>query len=419
MGVLLSPGDFDLSLLERFLRYVALCTMSDTAKADKGKTPSTEGQLELATMLASELSGLGLEEARVTPEGYVRARLSPTKGRESAPAVCFLAHLDTSESASGAGVSPVVKKNYDGSVITLKEGVCLDPAQDLALAQARGQTVIHADGTTLLGADDKAGIAEILTALEALKKGDKPHGLVEVIFSPDEETGHGMDKVPLSWMKAKAAYTLDGGGAPEVEAECFNAYKSEVVFRGIARHTGTARPDMVNAVNLAADFIALLPRHESPETTDCRQGFFTSTRVTGVMEKSSVVVLLRDFDSRAMRERLKTVETLAAAVSRKYTGSAFTVTHTKQYDNMKAGIEKNPLVLDLLVKAIQITGNEPVFKPIRGGTDGSRLTEMGIPTPNIFTGGHNYHSKTEWASLEEMSLAVRVIIDLALLWGQQ
>jgi tripeptide aminopeptidase len=328
--------------------------------------------------------------------------------------------MDTSEAAPGKDVHPLVTERYSGAAIPLRDGVVLDPAGDEALAKAAGETIVHGDGSTLLGADDKAGIAEIITALEALR--DRPeaaHGPVEVIFSPDEETGHGMDRVPLDWIRAKAAYTLDGGGAPELEAECFNAYKSDVLFTGVAMHTGTARPGMVNAVNLAADLVSLLPRHESPETTDGRQGFFAPISVSGSIERAAVQVFVRDFDSKAMEERLKTVETLSEAVRRKYRGSTVSVTHTRQYVNMKGGIQKSPPVTALLVEAVRNAGAEPVFKPIRGGTDGSRLTEMGIPTPNIFTGGHNFHSRREWASLDQMILATRTVIELIILWGKQ
>jgi tripeptide aminopeptidase len=350
----------------------------------------------------------------------VCARLTASPGSEAAPVICLSAHIDTSEASPGKDVKPIVVKNYNGGTIQLQNGLVLDPAKDAALFNSAGQTIIHTDGTTLLGADDKAGVASIITALDMLQKHPEiPHGGIEVIFSPDEETGHGMDKVPREWMQAKQAYTLDGGAAPTLEVECFNAYKSDVVFTGVARHTGTARPGMVNAVNLAADFVAMLPRHEAPETTDGYQGYFAALDISGNIESSRIMVLIRDFDSDAIQERLKTVESLAQAVSRKYRGSAVKVTHTKQYQNMKDGIDKNPRVLDLLVQAVHNAELEPVFKPIRGGTDGSRLTEMGIPTPNIFTGGNNFHSRSEWASLDQMALAVVTLVELANLWSAQ
>ena len=412
-------GEFRDALLERFTRYTAVWTTSDSRAADEGVMPSTAGQKELAALLCAELAAIGCD-AGVTEYGYVRARFAASGGHENAPPVCFSAHIDTSESVSGKDVKAVVTKNYDGKPIALGCGVTLDPAKDEALAGARGQTIIHTDGSTLLGADDKAGVAEIITALDVLARHPEiPHGQIEVIFSPDEETGHGMDKAPLSWLKSKHAYTLDGEGAPVLEVECFNAYKSEVVFTGVSRHTGSARPGMVNAVNMAADFVSLLPRHEAPETTDGYAGFFAPMGISGGIESAAVSLIVRDFDSSSMQARLKTIETLAAAVGAKYRGSRAEVTHTKQYANMKEGIAKDARVLDLLVEAVRRAGMEPAFLPIRGGTDGSRLTEKGIPTPNIFTGGHNFHSRSEWASLEDMCKAVAVIVELAELWGAQ
>ncbi|GMO40624.1 MAG: peptidase T [Treponemataceae bacterium] len=416
---MIDSSEFKNALLERFIRYVKIWTTADSRKADQGIQPSFDGQRELAALLQKELAGMGID-THVTEHCYVCGRMSASKGCENSPVICYSAHMDTSEAVSGKDVKPVVTKNYDGKPIALNANVTLDPAKDKALAAAKGQTIIHADGTTLLGSDDKAGVAVIMTALDVLRKHPEiPHGEIEVIFSPDEETGHGMDNVPLSWMKAKQAYTLDGDVAPMLEIECFNAYKTEVTFTGISRHTGSARPEMVNAVNLAADFVAMLPRHESPETTDNYLGFYAPMHISGNQETSSVEVLVRDFDSEAAKKRLKTLEVFAQAVNAKYKGSAYEIKHTPQYANMREGIQKDPRVLDLLIQAVKNAGLEPEFKPIRGGTDGSRLTEMGIPTPNIFAGSHNFHSRTEWSSLEQMSLSVTTLTELAALWSKQ
>jgi tripeptide aminopeptidase len=383
------------ALLERFLRYVQIWTTSDTIKADAGIIPSAEREFDLARVLEAELKALGAVDVMGTAHCYVCARIPATPDCKSAPAVCFLAHIDTVDSVPGENVKPV-------------------------LTQKDGDIIISSDGTTLLGADDKAGIAEIMTLAETLLTHTAiSHGEIEIIFSPDEETGHGMDFVPVNWMHSKACYTVDGNGLGEFEAECFNAYKSEIVFNGLSKHTGTARPDMVNAVTMAADFVTFLPKHESPETTDGRQGFYSPMGISGHIERSVVTLFLRDFDDDGMKRRLETVEKIAKAIEQKYKGSSVTVTHKKQYVNMKKKLDLHPEVVDLMVQAAKNAGIAPHFKPIRGGTDGSRLTEMGYPAPNIFTGGYDIHSRNEWASLREMQKAVDMLVELAKLWGKQ
>ncbi|MBR1402986.1 MAG: peptidase T [Treponema sp.] len=405
--------DFQNSLLERFLRYVQMWTTSDSASADSGIQPSTKRQFDLARLLESELNALGLQHVCVTPKCYVYGLLPATSGCEKIEPFCLLAHIDTVEEVSGEQVKPQIHKNYGGQKITLASGDVLNPETDsaLALAGKNHETIISSDGTTLLGADDKAGVAEIMTALESLIKNKLPHGAIEVCFSPDEETGHGMDAVPLDLIKSKYAYTVDGGHIGELETECFNAFKSEVTFTGVSTHTGTARGKLVNAVTMASQFVTNLPRHEAPETTSGYEGFYAPMTIEGSIESAKVVLFLRDFDSAAMEKRKSLVETLAHATAESFGGKA-EVTHTQQYLNMKNGFRDRQDVIEKLVAAYKKAGIEPVFTPIRGGTDGSRLTEMGIPTPNIFTGGHNYHSRTEWASLEQMEKATEILIYL-------
>lgn len=398
-------------LLEKFLRYVQIWTSSDSEKADNGVMPSTKQQMDFAHILGKELIALDINDVQLTENGYVCARICASKGMENVPAVAFFAHMDTSEEVSGKDVKPKVIENYDGSIIQL-DSIELNPETDSALAHAINETIICSDGTTLLGADDKAGIAIIMTAIEHILKNDIPHGTIEIMFSPDEETGHGMDKVPLEWFTAKYGYTIDGGTAGEIETECFNAWKSEITFTGKAMHTGTARPNMVNAISMASDFISFLPRHEAPETTDNYQGFYAPMEITGHIETASVILFLRDFDSEGMERRKTYVNQLAQTIQQKYSGSNVSVKHTQQYLNMKDRINEHPYVADNLVKAVRSAGIEPVFKPIRGGTDGSRLSEMGFPCPNIFTGGHNFHSKYEWASLQQMEYAVSTLLNL-------
>ncbi len=408
-------------LLDRFIGYTKIWTTSVQEQADAGVIPSSPRETEFAKVLADELRSIGISDVTISPHSYVCARLPASAGCESVPSIGLLAHMDTAPDVSGQNVNPQVVENYDGRVLTLKDGIVLDPAKDkyLACAGKNRETIITTDGTTLLGADDKAGIAVIMTALEELiAHPEKKHGQIEVIFSPDEETGHGMDKVPVDWIQSKQCYTLDGGHVCELEAECFNAYKSEISFEGVAMHTGTARPGMVNGSVMAASFVSMLPRHEAPETTDGYQGFYAVMYMEGNIEKASVTLYVRDFTAEGMKKRLETIEMIAKTVETVNKGSKVSVKHTKQYLNMKEELDKNPAVLDKLVKAVESVGLEPYFSAIRGGTDGSRLTEMGIPTPNVFTGGHNFHSRYEWASLDQMTAAQKTVVALAELWTE-
>ncbi|MBR1537507.1 MAG: peptidase T [Treponema sp.] len=401
-------------LLERFLRYVKVWTTSDSASADSGDQPSTPRQFDLAKILESELNLLGLKDVQITEHCYVYGRLPASKGLEKTEPFCLLAHIDTVEEVSGENVKPQIHKNYAGEKITLASGDVLNPETDSALAEAakNHETIISSDGNTLLGADDKAGIAEIMTTLEYFAQNlEIRHGEIEVCFSPDEETGHGTDNVPLKLIKSKYAYTVDGGHIGELETECFNAFKSEVTFTGVSVHTGAARGKLVNAVTMASSFVTNLPRNESPETTDGYEGFFAPMNIEGSIEKAKVTVFLRDFESSGMERRKALVETIAKSVAESFGGKA-EVKHTQQYLNMKNGFKNREDVIEKLVSAYQKAGVTPVFTPIRGGTDGSRLTEMSLPCPNIFTGGHNYHSRTEWASLEQMTKAVEILVNL-------
>ena len=373
------------SLLNRFIKYVKTCSQSDSNKADEGVIPSTPQQFDMAKILCEELKSLGLENVQTTEHCYTYGFLPANDGDEKS--ICLLAHIDTVDEVSGLNVNPQI-------------------------AEENGDTIIRTDGTTLLGADDKAGVAEIMTALEYFTSHPEiKHCGIEVVFSPDEETGHGMDKVPLGLLKSRCAYTVDGGSLGELEVECFNAWKSEIEFTGVACHTGTARGVMVNAVSMAANFLENLPRTERPETTDGYQGFYAPMSVEGSIEKAKVVLFLRDFDLKEMENRRDIVEMIARSTAASFGGMA-KVAHTQQYLNMKEKMDEAPEVVENLIAAYRAAGVEPKFVPIRGGTDGSRLTEMGIPTPNIFTGGHDFHSRDEWASLDEMCKACQILIQL-------
>ncbi|MBR1911113.1 MAG: peptidase T [Treponema sp.] len=406
------------NLLNRFINYVKTFSESDSAKADSGIMPSTPQQWKMAELVCNELQQLGLENVHTDENCYTYGLLKATQGCEDVPSFCLIAHIDTVDEVTGKDVKPIVHKNYDGTPISLPYGITLNPDSDECLAQAGRQndTIITSDGSTLLGADDKAGVAEIMTAVEYLvQHPDVKHGDIEVLFSPDEETGHGMDRINLNMIRSKMCYTVDGGHIGELETECFNAYKSEIVFTGKSKHTGDARPDMVNAVCMAASFIANLPRHEMPETTDGYMGFYAPLEMSGSIEQSSVLLLLRDFTDDGIKKRMHIVDLVAQMTAETFGGTA-KVTHTQQYVNMKEKLDEHPHIVDKLVQAYKAAGVEPVFKPIRGGTDGSRLTEMGIPTPNIFTGGHSYHSRFEWASLSQMTSATEILVQLSQSW---
>ncbi len=405
-------------LLERFLRYTKTGTQSNPEKADKGIMPSTESQRFFAGMLAEELKSFGIEQVEVDENSYVLARINPSPGFEESAAFGLCSHLDTASDVPGEPVNPVVHRNYSGGRIDLSEDVYLDPEEDAELAACSGGTVITSDGKTLLGADDKAGIAGIMTLAEFLTSSpDFPHGPVEILFSPDEETGHGMDRVPLDKLKAKAYYTVDGGAAGEIEAECFNAWKCDVEFYGVAAHLGAAKGKLVNAALMASVFVSMLPRNESPEATERYEGYYCPLELSGNIERASVTVFLRDFEEDGISRRIEYIEKyLAGTVERMFPGGKITVTSQRQYSNMREKLKEHPEVFEFACRAAQLCGVKPCVKPIRGGTDGSRLTEMGIPAPNIFTGGHNFHSRTEWASLEEMVKMTETLIKLTELW---
>ncbi len=405
-------------LLERFLRYVKTWTESNTENADNGIQPSSPMQTDFAKELEKELKSIGITDIFVSEHAYVCARLPATKGYENFPSVGFLAHMDTVDEVTGKNVNPQVFKNYDGSVLNIGNGILLDPAKDNDLKVSVGETIITTDGTTLLGADDKAGIAAIMTAMESIIKDNIPHGQIEVIFSPDEETGHGMDNVPVDWIQSKQCYTLDGGHIGELEVECFTAFKSDVTFTGVSTHTGTARATMVNSITMLSAFVNFLPQTESPEATDGYQGFYAPMQISGGIEQSNLTIFNRDFTMEKMQRRLDAIDTFAKAIEAKFPGGKVDVKHTKQYVNMKEKLDENPLVVEKLTQAVKNLGITPVFNPIRGGTDGSRLTEMGIPTPNVFTGGHNFHSRSEWASLNQMEASTKTVIELVKLWAE-
>ncbi len=403
-------------VMNRFVSYAKIDTQSNRHAEEK---PTTKGQWDLARTLERELREMGVPHVELDDRCYLIARMPASPGKEQAPCIGLMAHMDTASDVSGSGVKPRIIRDYDGKAVQLSEQYILDPAEFPDLAEHVDDTIIVTDGSTLLGADDKAGVAEIMTAIAWLiKHPELEHGPIDIYFTPDEETGKGMDHFPLQKARAVACYTLDGGKAPEIEAECFNAYAVKAEFFGKVIHIGAARGKLANAVAMAASFIGMLPRSESPEATDSWYGYYCPIEVSGTIDHAWTEVYLRDFSSDRMQERIAALKAFAAAVEVQFPGGQVKLAITQQYLNMKQKLDAQPAVLEKLERAIKTAGFEPVMKPIRGGTDGSRLTEMGIPTPNLFTGGYNYHSRFEWASVSEMALAVETIINLVLIWAE-
>ena len=402
------------SLRARFLRYVKVHTTSDRHISS---IPSTECQWDLIRMLEQELHDLGISDVKVFENGYVIAVLPASEGIQS-PVIGLMAHVDTSEDAPGKNVKPKITERYDGSVLDVGNGVSVDPVDFPVLASCLGHEIISSDGTTLLGADDKAGIAIIMTAAEyLLKHPEMKHGILELVFTPDEETGKGLDLFPVKELDSVCCYTLDGDTEACIESECFNAVKAEILFKGRMIHPGKARGQLINAITLVSKFLQLLPQAESPEATDGRYGFYYPHEITGSASELSLEMYLRDFESDILDGRISALRKAAEAVEAAFPGSEVKVSATKQYSNMRDYIEKDPRILNLLREAVRNAGMEPLEKPIRGGTDGARLSEMGIPAPNIFTGGQNFHSLSEWVSLDVMEKSTLTVLELVKLWS--
>jgi tripeptide aminopeptidase len=407
------------SALSRFLRYVTFDTRSDEHSST---FPSTPGQLTLLRELVGELEALGLDDAAMDEHGYVMATIPATAGHENAPVIGFIAHVDTSPEMPGGGVKPIVHRRYDGRDLILPDdpGAVLRAADNPALASQIGNDIVTASGLTLLGADDKAGIAEIVSAAEHLMEHTEiPHGPVRIAFTPDEEIGRGANHFDVKHFGAVCAYTLDGGGRGELEFESFSADAITVTFRGFNTHPGYAKGRMVNAIRLAADFVARLPREQmSPETTEGYEGYLHPYQMQASVDRTSVKVLVRDFVTPRLKEKEALVEDIARDVAQLYPGASVEFSVEESYRNMREVLEQYPQVIEHARKAIRQAGMEPVERPIRGGTDGSRLSFMGLPTPNLFAGEHNFHSRLEWVSAQDMDKAVEVILHLCQIWAE-
>ena len=404
------------SALERFLRYVVVDTRSDEQSAT---VPSTPGQLVLLRQLVSELRAMGIVDAAVDEHGYVMATIPATTTRD-VPVIGFIAHVDTSPEMPGANVRPILHERYDGRDLVLPDdpSAVLRTSDDPALAKQIGHDIVTASGLTLLGADDKAGVAAVMAAAEYLVAHPEiPHGAIRIAFTPDEEIGRGADHFDVVRFGAVCAYTVDGGSVGELESESFSADAMTVTFKGFNTHPGYAKGRMINAIKLASEFITRLPKDSmAPEVTEAYDGYVHPYQVHASVDRTSVKVLIRDFVTAALKEKEAWVEKLARDVVAAHPGASITIAVEESYRNMREVLDRWPVVVDNARVAMRRAGVEPVERPIRGGTDGSRLSFMGLPTPNLFAGEHNFHSRLEWVSSQDMDKAAEVIVHLSQVW---
>lgn len=394
---------------ERFLEYIKIDTKSDkTTKV----TPSTKGQLEFGKVLASELKNLGLSDVKISNDGYIYATLDGNLDKK-VPTIGFIAHMDTAPDMDGKCVNPKIVENYDGKDINLNDSVILSPEFSPELKGYIGQTLITTDGTTLLGADDKAGVSEIMTAVEYLiNHPEIKHGDIKIAFTPDEEIGEGADHFDVEGFGADFAYTLDGGHIGELEYENFNAATATVLIKGTNVHPGYAKGKMVNSMMLAHEFISKLPLDEVPEKTEKYEGFSHLISMSGEVEETKLVFIIRDFFEDTYESRKERFVEIEKELNKKYGENRVTVEIKDSYKNMKEKVEPVMYIVDMAKKAMESANVTPLVKPIRGGTDGARLSFMGLPTPNIFTGGENFHGKYEYIPVESMRKAVDVILNI-------
>ncbi|MBP3260491.1 MAG: peptidase T [Prevotella sp.] len=399
-----------MDLIERFLNYTKFDTQSSE---DSDTVPSTGKQLLFAEYLKKELEHEGLDDVVLDERGYLYATLKANT-KEKVPTIGFISHYDTSPDCSGTGVKAQIVRNYDGSDILLSEGIVSSPKRFPELLQHVGEDLIVTDGTTLLGADDKAGIAEIVQAMVYLQQHKEiKHGRIRIAFNPDEEIGMGARHFDVEKFGCQWAYTMDGGDVGELEFENFNAASAKVVIKGVSVHPGYAKDKMVNASRLAAEFAAMLPADETPETTDGYQGFYHLLGITSNIEQARLSYIIRDHDRARFDDRKRFIERCAELMNQHYGAGTVTVSISDQYFNMKEQIEpENMHVIDLVLKAMQEVGVSPKVRPIRGGTDGAQLSFMGLPCPNIFAGGVNFHGPYEFVSVQTMEKAMQVVVKI-------
>ena len=408
------------AITDRFMRYVQIDTQSDP----RSKTfPSTEKQKNLARLLAQELQQMGIEDAAMDEFGYVYATIPSNSAKANIPVICFCSHVDTAPDCSGTNVKPILHKNYDGEEITLPD----DPSQVLSpvshpyLRNHIGEDIITASGKTLLGADDKSGVAAIMQAAEFLTKSPSiSHGTIKILFTPDEEVGKGTAQLDLKKLGAKFGYTLDGGVAGSLEDETFSADGATIIVNGVIAHPGYAKNKLVNALKIAGEILHTLPTTEwAPEATEKKEGFVHPVRLEGIAEKATIEFIVRDFDTDNLKKHEDRLAAIAENVVSHYLGASMEFKVQEQYRNMKQVLDENPNVTAYAAEAINRAGLDVMTESIRGGTDGSRLSYMGLPAPNIFTGMQCIHSKLEWIGVKDMAKSAETIVHLAMIWEEK
>ncbi|SDH28182.1 peptidase T [Mucilaginibacter sp. P25] len=406
------------TVAERFLRYVTVDTQSDPSSVS---FPSTEKQKDLGRLLVDELLVMGITDAHLDEYGYVYATI-PSNTDKTVPVICFCSHMDTAPDCSGKDVKPIVHKNYQGQDLILPDDniQVIRMAEHTDLKNQLGNDVITASGTTLLGADNKAGVAEIMDACyQLINHPEIKHGDIRILFTPDEEVGHGVDHVDIAKLGAFAAYTMDGESAGNMENETFSADGARLTINGVSSHPGFAKGKMESAIKIAGQIIAALPDELSPEHTEGMQGFVHPVGIEGHVETASIDFIIRDFDENKLAEHVEVIRQTATKVLKKFPGSTFDITVSQQYRNMKGVLDQHPQIVDYAMEAINRTGLNAKLCSIRGGTDGSRLSFMGLPCPNIFAGEHAFHSRHEWVSIQDMQKAVETILHLCMIWEER
>ncbi len=407
------------SVKERFLRYVTIDTQSDP---NSDTFPSTEKQKNLGKVLVAELLSMGITDAHLDEFGYVYATVPANSAKENVPVICFCSHMDTAPDCSGTDVKPLVHPNYQGADIVLPD----DPTQIIKLKEHPdlknqiGNDLITANGTTLLGADNKSGVAEIMDAcFQLMQHPEIKHGTIKILFTPDEEIGRGVDKVNIEKLGAYAGYTMDGESAGNMENENFSADGAKLIISGVSAHPGFAKGKMENAIKIASQIVAALPPELSPEQTEGKQGFVHPVAIEGHLESATINFIIRDFDDDKLVAHAETIRKTAEKVLKTFPGSSFQLQTWQQYRNMKQVLDGHPQVVDYALEAIGRAGLTPKLCSIRGGTDGSRLSFMGLPCPNIFAGEHAFHSRQEWVSVQDMEKAVETILHLCMIWEER
>jgi len=410
---------FNFTVTERFLRYVTIDTQSDP---NSDSIPSTGKQKDLGRLLVNELITIGLHDAHLDEYGYVYATVPSNSDKSNVPVICFCSHMDTAPDCSGTGVKPIIHKNYQGEDLVLPDDTTqvIRLSEHYDLKNQAGNDIITASGTTLLGADNKAGVAEIVDACyQLMNHREIKHGTIRILFTPDEEIGRGVDKVDIEKLGAYAAYTMDGESAGNMENETFSADGAKLVINGISSHPGFAKGKMQSAIKIAGQVIAMLPHELSPEMTEGNQGFIHPVSIQGHVETAEIDFILRDFDEHKLKNYAEVIRETAEAALARFPGCSYTLEVKPQYRNMKVMLDKHPEIVEYGMEAMRRAGLVARLCSIRGGTDGSRLSFMGLPCPNIFAGEHAFHSKQEWVSVQDMQKAVETILHLCEIWEER